>query len=144
MMADTAKNRLRSVIKLAKRDEESAQRGAASAARRSQDANDSAEESSRRVGEVHHETLVNSQEFKRQRERVALRADRARLDDESLREMLEAEIEARNQLRGAVRRRRSLEKLEGRRLAVQAGLAAHAAQRSLDELATMRGARNVD
>ena len=51
---------------------------------------------------------------------------------------LEAEIIARQELRGAVRRRRSLEELESRRLATQAGLAAAAAQRALDELAAMR------
>jgi len=143
-MAEAPKSRLRSVVKLAKRNEQSAQRDAASAGRRSRDATRSVEESSRRVDEVGGEAPVDPGEFKRQRERAALRADQARLANENLREMLQAEIEARNHLRGAVRRRRSLEKLEGRRLAVQAGLVAHAAQRSLDELATMRGARNVD
>ena len=44
------------------------------------------------------------------------------------------------ELLGAVRRRRSIEELEERRIATQAGLAAHAAQRALDELASMRRA----
>jgi len=143
-MADRSPDRLRSVLKLAKRDEESAQQGAASAARRSGAAGQEVEESNRRVQELDHDGAIESNDFKGRRQRAALRADQALLADENLREMLEAEIAARDQLRGAVRRRRSLEKLEGRRLAVQAGLAAHAAQRSLDELATMRGSRNVD
>lgn len=130
--------RLGSVLRLAKRDEESAMLDAATAKRRADAAERDAEDTKRRVDELAEEGAVSTGDFRRQRERAALRADQARLADEQLRELLLEELEARDQLRGAVRRRRSLEELEGRRLATQAGLAAHAAQRALDELATMR------
>lgn len=134
-------NRLRSVLRLAKRTEESALRGAAEAGRRTRDASRGAEESARRLEELGEGEALTADDFRRQRQRAALRADQASQADERLREMLEAEVHARDELRGAVRRRRSLEELETRRLATQAGLAAHAAQRALDELASMRRRR---
>ena len=141
-MADAPANRLRSVLRLAKRNEESAQRDAMLANRRARDADRDAEQSSSRLAELDSDSPTTADDFKRQRQRAALRADQAKIADDQVREMLNAELEARDVLRGAVRRRRSLEKLDGRRLATQAGLAAHAAQRALDELAAMR--RNGD
>ncbi len=133
-------NRLRSVLRLAKRDEEGAQREAADAGRRARSASEELAESARRLAELNEDGTVTADDFRRQRQKAALRADQANLAEETLREMLEAEIHARDELRGAVRRRRSLEELESRRIATQAGLAAHAAQRALDELAVMRRA----
>ncbi len=139
-MADAQPNRLRSVLRLAKRNEESALRDAATAGRETRSAGEDAETSRRRLDELStdEDHVTSADDFVKQRQRAALRADQARLADEALRERLQAELEARDQLRGAVRRRRSLEKLEGRRLATQASLAAQAAQRALDELASMR------
>lgn len=131
-------SRLRSVLRLAKRNEEGALRGAAEAERRARDATQGAEESSRRLEELDDGGAINAGDFRRHQQKASLRADQASQADDRLREMLEAEVLARDELRGAVRRRRSLEELESRRLATQASLAAHAAQRSLDELATMR------
>lgn len=143
-MADAPTNRLRTVLRLAKRNEESAQRDAMLANRRSREADQDAEHSSSRLAELESESPTTAHGFKRQRQRAVLRADQAKLADDQVREMLNAELEARDVLRGAVRRRRSLEKLDGRRLATQAGLAAHAAQRALDELATMRRKREPE
>lgn len=137
-MAGSQPGRIRSVLRLAKRHEESALRDAADAERRRRSADHDAEETSRRLEELDDAGPTTAEDFQRRRQRAALRADQAQLADTQLRDMLEAEIEARDLLRGAVRRRRSLEELEGRRLATQAGLAAHAAQRALDELAAMR------
>lgn len=137
-MASENPSRLKSVLKLAKRTEESAMRDAATAQRRARDAGKDAEDSNRRLEELADEPMVTADEFRRHQQRAALRADQANLADEQLRDMLLEELEARELLRGAVRRRRSLEELEGRRIATQASLAAQAAQRALDELATMR------
>lgn len=137
-MANSHASRLRVVLKLAKNNEDGAQRDARSARRRARGAGEDAEESKRRLKELDGGDTMDADDFLRHRQKAALRANQAHLADEQLRELLLAELEARDQLRGAVRRRRSLEKLEGRRLAVQAGLAAHAAQRALDELATMK------
>ena len=135
-------NRLHSVLRLAKRNEESAQRDAAAAGRRARDATKGAEEQQRRLEEVEGEAQpISAAEFSKRRQRASLRADQAADAEDRLREMLEEELIAREELRGAVRRRRSLEELESRRLATQAGLAAAAAQRALDELAAMRQAR---
>ena len=84
---------------------------------------------------------ISAEEFSKRRMRASLRADQAADAEQRLREMLEEELIAREELRGAVRRRRSLEELESRRIATQAGLAAAAAQRALDELAAMRQQR---
>lgn len=134
----TQPRRLRSVLKLAKRKEESALRDAAEAGRAVREAGEGVEESAKRLAELNEDKPLTADDFVRRRQKAALRADQAISADERLRVMLEAELEARDLLRGAVRRRRSLEELESRRLATQAGLAAHAAQRALDELATMR------
>ncbi len=142
-MSSAQPNRLRSVLNFAKRKEETALRDAAHAQKRAVAADQEAQESTRRLEELDDSTPTSADQFRGQRQRAALRADQARLADDELREMLLVEIEARDQLRGAVRRRRSLEELEGRRLATQAGLAAHAAQRALDELATMRRANGI-
>lgn len=143
-MANSRVGQLRVVLKLAKKDEDGAQRDAKSARQRARGAGKEAKESSRRLKELEGNDTMDSDDFLRHRQKATLRANQVHLADEQLRELLLAELEARDQLRGAVRRRRSLEKLEGRRLAVQAGLAAHAAQRALDELATMRRNRGVN
>lgn len=142
-MSAAQPNRLRSVLNFAKRKEETALKDAADAQRRAVAASQEAEESTRRLEELDGNAPISADQFRGQRQRAALRADQARLADDELREMLLVEIEARDELRGAVRRRRSLEELEGRRLATQAGLAAHAAQRALDELAAMRRANGL-
>ncbi|MEM7285193.1 MAG: hypothetical protein AAF480_02485 [Actinomycetota bacterium] len=135
-------NRLHSVLRLAKRKEENAQRDAAAAGRRARDAGKGAEEQQRRLEEVASESQpISAAEFSKRRQRASLRADQAAEAEDRLREMLEEELIAREELRGAVRRRRSLEELESRRLATQAGIAAAAAQRALDELASMRQQR---
>ncbi len=137
-MAGSEPGRIRSVLRLARRHEERAVRDAADAGRRRRRADVAATESNRRLQELDTPEPTTVDDFRRRRQRAALRAEEARVAEEQVREMLLAEIEARDLLRGAVRRRRSLEELEGRRLATQAGLAAHAAQRALDELAAMR------
>lgn len=137
-MGEQEPSRLKSVLKLAKRNEETATVDAVTAQRRARDAGKDADARNQRLDELETDAPVSADDFRRHQQRAALRADQAKLANDQLREMLLEELEAREQLRGAVRRRRSLEKLEGRRLAVQAGLAAHAAQRALDELATMR------
>ena len=135
-------NRLQSVLRLAKRNEETAQRDAAAAGRRARAASKGAEEQQRRVEELEESSEpISAAEFSKRRQRASLRADQAADAQARLREMLEEELIAREELRGAVRRRRSLEELESRRLATQAGLAAAAAQRALDELAAMRQQR---
>lgn len=137
-VADSQPDRIRSVLRFARRREEGAQRNAADAERQRRHADEDAVASNRRLEELDDAGPTTADDFRRRRQRAALRADQARLAEEQLREMLHAELEARELLRGAVRRRRSLEELEGRRLATQAGLAAHAAQRALDELAALR------
>lgn len=137
-------NRLRSVLRLAKRTEEHAMRDAVEAERRTRDATKGVAESARRLAELDEERALNADDFRRHRQKAALRADQANQADERLRELLDAEVHARDELRGAVRRRRSLEELESRRLATQAGIAAHAAQRALDELAAMRRREQQD
>lgn len=94
--------------------------------------------SEQRLAEIDIDAPVTAAELQQQRQRAALRADSANAARERLEEQLVAQLEARNELLGAIRRRRSIEELEGRRLATQASLAAHAAQRALDEMASMR------
>ncbi len=137
-------NRLHSVLRLAKRNEETAQRDVVDAGRRARDATVGAAEQARRLEEIDESEPVSAAEFAKRRHKASLRADQAADAEARLREMLEAELIAREELRGAVRRRRSLEELESRRLATQAGLAAAAAQRALDELAAMRQIREEE
>lgn len=137
-MGERQRHRLKSVLKLAKRDEDSAVLDAATAQRRARDAVEDAEQTNRRLDELTPSSTVSASDFRRRQQRAALRADQAKLADEHLRELVREELEAREHLRGAIRRRRSLEELEGRRVATQAALAAQAAQRALDELAAMR------
>lgn len=130
--------RLRAVLRLAQHREERALRDDAAMRRRARDAGEAAEESQRQLDELGDEEVTTAESLRRVHQKAELRAHRATLADEALRAMLVEQLEARDQLRGAIRRRRSLEELEARRLATQAGMAAHAAQRALDELAQMR------
>ena len=100
-------NRLHSVLRLAKRNEETAQRDAVAAGRRARDAGKGVEEQQRRVEELDEETEpISAEEFSKRRMRASLRADQAADAEQRLREMLEEELIAREELRGAVRRRR--------------------------------------
>lgn len=131
-------NRLRAVLRHAQHKEERALQDAAASNRRTHDAGEAAEHTKRALEELDADTPTTGEGLMRHRQRAELRAHKATLADVELREMLEEQLEAREQLRGAVRRRRSLEELEARRIATQAGMAAHAAQRALDELAMLR------
>ena len=130
--------RLRAVLRLAQHKEERALKNSAAKARGARDAGAAAEESQRQLEELGDEDVSTAENLRRVQQKAELRAHRASLADEALKEMLVEQLEAREQLRGAIRRRRSLEELESRRIATQAGMAAHAAQRALDELAVMR------
>lgn len=143
-MGERRTNRLTSVLKHAKRNEDSALRDKASAQRRLSKADKASKESKERLDELQGDAPVNAQQFRDHQQRAALRADQARIADEELREMLDIELQARDRLKGAIRRRKSLENLEDRRLATQATLAAQAAQRALDELAVLRRQQRRD
>ena len=140
-MSDHTPGRLRSVLRLARRHEESALRESAATVRRVADAGRAADEAAGRISEVREEQPATGGDLTAHRQRALLRAEQARVAEAELAEKLYEQVTARNELLGAVRRRRSIEELEQRRLATQAGLAAHAAQRALDELAAVRRAR---
>ncbi len=139
-MSGTNHSRLRGVLRLARSDEDKALRDSAATGRRVAEAGRAAHEAADRVSEIRDETPATARDLAAHRQRAELRAEQARQAEVNLEDKLYEQITARNELLGAVRRRRSIEELEERRIATQAGLAAHAAQRALDELASMRRA----
>jgi flagellar biosynthesis chaperone FliJ len=142
-MADRSGRRLRSVLRVAKRNEESAQRAFADAGARVDAAAERRRKAEERLDEVTDlgPGTVSPAELIAQRQRAALRAEGANDADQRLRELLEDQLMLRGELLGALRRRRSIENLEDRQKATHAALAAHAAQKALDELAIMRRGR---
>ncbi len=142
-MADRKGKRVRSILRLAKRDEEAAQRAFADADSAVSDAEARRQAAAERVDETTAATPTTSTpaQLIAARQRASLRAADERNADERLRELLEDQLALRTELLGALRRRRSLENLEQRHQATQASLAAHAAQKALDEVASLRRQR---
>ena len=143
-MSDRKGRRVRSILRLARRDEEAAQRAHADGETAVVEAEARRRAAAERVDDAGAtpESPVTPAELIAARQRASLRAADERVADERLRELLEDQLVLRTELLGALRRRRSLENLEERHQATQASLAAHAAQKSLDEIASMRRQRN--
>lgn len=143
-MSDRKGRRMRSILRLAQRDEDAAQRAHADGEAALARAEDRRRAAAERVDDAttNPESSVTPSELIAARQRASLRAADERDADERLRELLEDQLVLRSELLGALRRRRSLENLEDRHQATQASLAAHAAQKSLDEIASMRRQRN--
>ena len=143
-MTDRRGRRVRSILRLAQRDEETAQRAHADAETAVVEAEGRRRAAADRVEDAE-ATEANSAtpaELIAARQRASLRAADERDADIRLRELLEDQLVLRAELLGALRRRRSLENLEDRHQATQAALAAHAAQKALDEVASLRRQRN--
>jgi hypothetical protein len=140
-MSGSNAGRFRGVLRIARRDEDKALRDNAATGRAAAQAGRAADDAAGRIAELRGAQPTNTEELAAHRQRASLRAEQALSASNDLEERLFEQVSARNELLGAVRRRRSIEELEQRRLATQAGLAAHAAQRALDELSSMRRAR---
>ena len=143
-MSDRKGRRVRSILRLAQRDEEAAQRAHADGVTAVVDAEARRQAAAERVDDAESTstTSVTPAELIAARQRASLRAADERVADERLRELLEDQLVLRTELLGALRRRRSLENLEERHQATQASIAAHAAQKALDEIASLRRQRN--
>jgi hypothetical protein len=143
-MSDRKGRRVRSILRLAQRDEEAAQRAHADGEASVVEAEARRQAAAERVDDAESTstTSVTPAELIAARQRASLRAADERVADERLRELLEDQLVLRTELLGALRRRRSLENLEERHQATQASIAAHAAQKALDEIASLRRQRN--
>lgn len=143
-MSDRKGRRVRSILRLAQRDEEAAQRAHADGETAVVEAEARRQAAAERVddAETTSSSSVTPAELIAARQRASLRAADERVADERLRELLEDQLVLRTELLGALRRRRSLENLEERHQATQASIAAHAAQKALDEIASLRRQRN--
>lgn len=136
--------RLRSLLGLAERDAQEAQRAFAEADAAVTEAEAHLNEAGRRLSELEPDATTPTTSpigLLLTRQRAALRAADERHAMERLRELLEDQLTLRAELLSALRQRRSLENLAERHQATQAATAALAAQKALDETASLRRQR---
>lgn len=133
-------NRIRSLLGLAERDAREAQRAFAEADAAVAEAEARRDAAGGRLRELDHDggAPATTPGLLLAHQRAALRAADERDATERLRELLEDQLLLRAELLGALRNRRSMENLAERHGATQASIAAQAAQKALDEVASLR------